>query len=335
MPVTRRIVTAGALALAATATVHNRARAAAEFALRFGHGFPSTHPINVRATEAAVRIRDETKGRVTIDMFPDSQLGGDSDLLTQIRSGAVDMFTTGGLILSTLVKVASLNGMGFAFSGYDKVWPAMDGDVGTVIRDGFTKAGLHAFRAWDNGFRQITSSTRPIATPADLRGMKLRVPVSPIYVSMFKALGAAPTSINLGETYSALQTHIVDGQENPLIVIDTTKFYEVQKYVSMTNHIWDGSWVLMNGGVWGSIPPDLQEIVTRNMDAAGEQERADIARLNASLRDTLAQRGLSVSQPDPEPFRQQLRSAGFYDDWKKQYDPAAWAALERYVGKLA
>ncbi len=333
MPITRRLFNAAALATAAVAP--RQVRAAAEFTLRFGHGYPSTHPLNVRATEAAARIKDDTKGRVTIDMFPDSQLGGDSDLLTQLRSGAVDMFSTGGLILSTLVKVASLNGMGFAFADYEKVWPAMDGDVGTLIREGFTKAGLHAFRAWDNGFRQVTSSTKPITTPADLRGLKIRVPVSPIYVSMFKALGAAPTSINLGETYSALQTHIVDGQENPLIVINTTKFYEVQKFVSMTNHIWDGSWVLMNGDVWASIPAELQAVVTRHIDAAGVDERADIARLNASLRDSLAQRGLAVNSPDPEPFRQQLRSAGFYDDWKKQYDPAAWAALERYVGKLA
>ena len=333
MPIKRRLFNVGAVALATVAS--RPARAAAEFTLRFGHGFPSTHPLNVRATEAAARIKEDTKGRVVIQMFPDSQLGGDSDLLSQLRSGALDMFSTGGLILSTLVRVASLNGMGFAFADYEKVWPAMDGDVGAVIREGFAKAGLHAFNTWDNGFRQVSNSKKPINGPEDLRGMKIRVPVSPIYVSMFKGLGAAPTSINLGETYSALQTHIVDGQENPLIVINTTKFYEVQKFVSMTNHIWDGSWVLVNGDAWKAIPADLQAIVTRHIDAAGLDERADIARLNASLRDSLAQRGLAVNTVEPEPFREQLRSAGFYDDWKKRYDPAAWAALERYVGKLA
>ena len=127
----------------------------------------------------------------------------------------------------------------------------------------------------------------------------------------------------------------MDGQENPLIVINTTKFYEVQKYVAMTNHIWDGSWVLMNGDIWGSLPRDLQEIVSRNLDASGLDERQDIAKLNDSLRATLAGQGLAVNTVDPAPFRDQLRSAGFYDDWKKQYDPTAWAALERYVGKLA
>ncbi len=335
MPINRRLFNIGGLALATAASRGARAAVPADFTLRFGHGYPSTHPLNVRATEAAARIEQDTKGRVVIQLFPNSQLGGDSDLLSQLRSGALDMFSTGGLILSTLVKVASLNGMGFAFADYEKVWPAMDGEVGAIIRDGFAKAGLHAFNIWDNGFRQVSNSKQPITGPADFRGMKIRVPVSPIYVSMFKGLGAAPTSINLGETYSALQTHIVDGQENPLIVIETTKFYEVQKFISMTNHIWDGSWVLVNGSVWKAIPADLQAIVTRHIDASGLDERADIARTNATLRDSLAQRGLAVNTVEPEPFRQQLRSAGFYEEWKTRYDPTAWAALERYVGKLA
>jgi TRAP-type transport system periplasmic protein len=334
MAINRRLFTVGSAALATAALLPRRAHAA-EFALRFGHGYPSTHPLNVRALEAAARIKDESKGRVTIDLFPDSQLGGDSDLLTQLRSGAVDFFSTGGLILSTLVKVASINGLGFIFADYQNVWPAMDGDLGTLIRNDFAKAGLHAFKVWDNGFRQTTTSTRPIHTPEDLKGFKIRVPVSPIYVSLFKALGASPTSINLGETYSALQTHIVDGQENPLIVSYTTRFYEVQKFISLTNHIWDGSWILANGDTWASLPPNLQEIVSRNLDASGLDERQDIARLNTSLRDTLASHGLAVNTVDPAPFRDRLRSAGFYADWRKQYGDAAWAVMEKYVGKLA
>jgi TRAP-type transport system periplasmic protein len=332
MSVTRRAFTLAAASLATPALL-GRARAA-EFALRFGTGYPATHPVNVRASEAASRIKDQTRGQVTIEMFPNSQLGGDSDLLSQLRAGALDFFSTGGLILSTLVRVASINGMGFAFSDYSKIWPAMDGDLGALIRDGFTKVDLHAFKVWDNGFREITTSTRPITSPADLSGFKIRVPVSPLYVSLFKALGASPTSINLGETYSALQTHIVDGQENPLVIVETTKFYEVQKYISLTNHIWDGSWIVVNGHVWSSMPTDVQDIITRNLDASGLEERQDVARLNATLAESLAKRGLTVNRPDPEPFRAKLREAGFYADWKKQYGDAAWGVLEKYVGSL-
>jgi tripartite ATP-independent transporter DctP family solute receptor len=338
MKTTRRAWMTHGIAAAALATVAlppRRARAA-EFSLRLGHGYPDTHPLNVRAREAAARIKDESKGRVEIDLYPNSQLGGDSDLLNQVRSGAVDFFSTGGLILSTLVKPAAISGMGFAFSGYDNVWPAMDGDLGAYVRDAFAKAKLHAMnRIWDNGFRQITTSNRAIVTPQDLQGFKIRVPVSTIYTSLFKALGSAPTSINLGETYSALQTHICDGQENPLIVVDTTKFYEVQKFVSMTNHIWDGNWILCNGDTWASLPPDLQAIVERNFDASALDQRADVLRLNTSLRDILAGRGLAVNTPESEPFKQKLREAGFYASWKGQFGAQGWDLLEKYVGKLA
>jgi tripartite ATP-independent transporter DctP family solute receptor len=326
---------AAVAAMGAAGLAPRRARAA-EFSLRFGHGYPDTHPLNVRAKEAAARIKDESKGRVEIDLYPNSQLGGDSDLLNQVRSGAVDFFSTGGLILSTLVKPAAISGMGFAFANYDKVWPAMDGELGAYVVDAFAKAKLHAMgKIWDNGFRQITTSNRAIATPQDLQGFKIRVPVSTIYTSLFKALGSAPTSINLGETYSALQTHICDGQENPLIVVDTAKFYEVQKYVSMTNHIWDGNWILCNGVTWASLPPDLQAIVERNFDQSALDQRADVLRLNTSLRDTLAGRGLAVNTPDAEPFKQKLREAGFYGSWKGQFGAPGWDLLEKYVGKLA
>ena len=109
-------------------------------------------------------------------------------------------------------------------------------------------------KIWDNGFRQTTTSTKPIVTPGRLRGMKLRVPPSPLWTSMFKAFDAAPASINFNEVYSALQTKIVDGQENPLAIISTAKLYEVQKYCSLTNHMWDGFWFLANQRAWEALP---------------------------------------------------------------------------------
>ena len=138
--------------------------------------------------------------------------------MSQIRSGGVEFFTLSGLILSTLVPAASINGIGFAFPDYASVWKAMDGELGAYVRGQIAKTNqiLAMETIWDNGFRQTTTSTKPIKTPDDFRGMKLRVPVSPLWTSMFKALGASPASINFNEVYSALQTKIVDGQENPL-----------------------------------------------------------------------------------------------------------------------
>src|SRR3984957_8461253 len=121
----------------------------------------------------------------------------------------------------------------------------MDGEPGAHVRSVIAKSGLVAFeKMGDNGYRQVTSSTPPINTPDHFKGFKIRVPVSPLWTSMFKAFGAAPASINFSEVYSALQTKVVEGQENPLAIIATAKLYEVQKYASTTNHMWDGFWFL-------------------------------------------------------------------------------------------
>src|SRR6202023_101996 len=123
-------------------------------------------------------------------------------------------------------------------------------------------------KIWDNGFRQITTSTKPIVTPADLQGMKIRVPVSALWTSLFKSLGASPTGINFAEVYSALQTKLVDGQENPLAIIYAAKLYEVQKYCSLTNHMWDGWWFLANKAAWDKVPATIQEIVAKRINEA-------------------------------------------------------------------
>ena len=309
---------------------------AAEFVYRYANNNVIAHPMNIRLREAADKIKEESGGRMEIQLFPNSQLGGDSDMLSQLRTGAIQIFNLSGLILATYVPVASINGIGFAFKDYDQVWPAMDGALGAFVRSAIAKAGLYAFNnMWDNGYRQITSSTHPINTPDDIKGFKIRVPVSPLWTSMFKALGASPTSININEVYSALQTKIVEGQENPLSLINLFKFYEVQKYVSFTNHMWDGFWTLANAKAWADLPKDLQEIVARNINGAALKEREDVRQLNDSLQGDLTQKGMVFNKTDAEKFRATLRTAGFYAEWKDKYGAEAWAALEKQVGSLS
>ena len=332
---TRRALLGATAAAPLLAFGVRRARAA-EFSYKFANNLPATHPLNVRATEAAARILEATKGRLEIKVFPSNQLGSDTDVLAQLRSGAVEFFTLSGLILSTLVPVASINGIGFAFKSYDQVWPAMDGALGALVRGAIAKKGLMAMeKIWDNGFRQVTTSTKPIVTPEDLKGLKIRVPVSPLWTSMFAALGASPTSINLTEVYSALQTHIVDAQENPLAVISTVKFYEVQKFCSMTNHMWDGYWFLANNKAWNALPEDVREIAAREINRSAMDQRADVAALNANLRGKLAELGMAFNDPDTAAFRDVLKKAGFYKDWRAKYGDEAWKVLEEAVGELS
>jgi tripartite ATP-independent transporter DctP family solute receptor len=333
----RRIITAGSSILLASVAAPRIARAQqAQWVYKYANNLPEAHPMNIRAHEMAAAIKQETNGRFDLQIFPSSQLGSDTDTLSQVRSGGVEFFTLSGLILSTLVPAASINGMGFAFADYDTVWKAMDEDLGAYIRAQIAKANLVAMeKIWDNGFRQTTTSTKPVQTPNDFRGMKLRVPPSPLWTSMFKAFDAAPASINFNEVYSALQTKIVDGQENPLAIIATAKLYEVQKYCSLTNHMWDGFWFLANRRAWESLPDDVRAIVAKHINTAGTKERDDVAKLNANLQQDLTAKGLVFNRPDPLAFRDKLRAAGFYSEWKSKYGEEAWSLLEKSAGKLA
>jgi tripartite ATP-independent transporter DctP family solute receptor len=334
----RKFLHAGSAAAAGVAAfgILTRRGEAAEFTWRYANNVVVAHPVNVRIREAVDKIREQSGGRIELQVFPNSQLGGDTDMLSQLRTGAIQMFNLSGLILATFVPLASINGIGFAFKDYDQVWSAMDGALGSFIREAIAKAGLYAFaNMWDNGYRQITSSTHPIAAPEDLKGFKIRVPVSPLWTSMFKAFGASPASINFNEVYSAMQTKIVEGQENPLALINLYKFYEVQKFVSLTNHMWDGFWTLANGRAWAGLPKELQEIVERNLNEAARKEREDVRALNASLQGELTQKGMTFNGTDAENFRAALRAAGFYAEWKEKYGADAWAVLEKQVGALS
>ncbi len=333
MTITRRSMLIGAAAVPLVSTIRYAGAQAAEFNYKYANNLPLAHPMNVRAQEAVDKIREATGGRVAIQIFPNNQLGADTDMLSQVRSGGVEFFTLSPLILSTLVPNASISGIGFAFPGYDQVWPAMDGELGQYVRGEIEKANLVVMeKIWDNGFRQITSSTKPIESAADLQGFKIRVPVSPLWTSMFTAFEAAPASINFAEVYSALQTGVVDGQENPLAIISTAKLYEVQKFCSMTNHMWDGFWFLANKAAWEALPEELRGVVAENINAAGVLEREDVAALNASLKDDLTSNGMTFNEPDPASFRQKLAEGGFYAEWKGKYGDEAWAILEKAVG---
>ncbi len=334
MTISRRLVL-GAAALPLFA-IRTRPAGAAEFTYKLANNTPATHPLTVRMTEAAERILKRTDGRVEFRVFPNSQLGSDTDMLSQLRSGAIEFFSLSGLILSTLVPPASINGVGFAFKSYDQVWAAMDGKLGAFVRAEIGKRGLLAMdNMWDNGFRQTTTSVKAIRTADDFRGLKMRVPVSPLWTSMFTALGASPASINFAEVYSALQTKIVDGQENPLALIEVAKLYEVQKFCSTTNHMWDGFWLLANRRAFDRLPADAQGVVAEELNASAKQERVDVAALNANVRGKLEAAGLAFNDPEPASFRDLLKKNGFYAEWRGKYGDEAWRVLEDAVGSLS
>ncbi len=165
----------------------------------------------------------------------------------------------------------------------------------SLLRDDLKKAGyLTTNKILDSGFHQITNNKGPINTVADVQGLKLRAPPSPIQVSTWKAIGAAPASMNFSELYTALQTGVVDGQESPPSLTKTTRLFEVQKYLSLTSHIWDGWYTLINPQAFGRLPKDMQDLVMDSFDQAGMDERKDLAALNQRRADFHGREGHAV-----------------------------------------
>ena len=309
---------------------------AAEFAYKYGTALPDGHPMAIRSREAIAKIKEESNGKLDITFYPSSVLGQDTAMMSQATAGALEIYGMSLDILAQKNPPAAIFGVGFAFPDYETAWKAMDGELGNYCRGLSEKAGLYCMdKAFDHGFREITSKAKPIKAPDDLKGMKIRLPVAPLFISLFQHLGASPTPINFGEVYSALQTGLVDGQENPLILIDTAKLYEVQKYCSMTNHIWVGLHISFNPAAWKRLPNDLQELAHKHFSEAALSERADWQVMDKTEIEKMSKAGLVFSTPDTQPFREALRKSGFYADVKKQMGDEAWGLLEKYVGPLA
>lgn len=308
---------------------------AAEFNYKLGASAPMDHPALLRSKEAAEKIRQESNGRLEITLYPNSQLGGDTAMIAQAISGAMEIYNLPIDLLAPRNPVCGIAGVGFAFPDYDHVWAAMDGELGKMLRGVAEELGLHCIeKGYDHSFRQVTTRTKPINTPDDLRGLKIRLPVAPYLISLFRHLGASPTAINFSEAYSALQTGVVDAQENPLVLIDTAKLYEVQRYCSLTNHVWSGFHTAFNARAWRRLPPNLQEIAERNFTAAALAQRQDFVAMTQAEQQNLTGKGMAFNSPELKPFRDTLAKSGFYRDMKKTAGDKAWALLEKYVGPL-
>ena len=280
MNISRRAAIGSAIA----ATVARPPRAsAAEFTYKLGHDQPANHRRNVRAVEAADNIARELNGRLVVQCYPNNQLGGDTQMLAQVRSGALELLQIGDNILANIVPVLLVADIPFAFKCYQDLWAAMDGDLGTFIHAEITKVGLHVFdKGWDAGFRNVFTSSRPVNVVADLKGLKLRVPQAPIQIALFKALGASPTALNNSELYTGLQTHLVDGAEQPLSSIESSRLVRSVEIHSLTRHQPTTFELVANGGAWRRLPPDLQEILaaTSTRRRCGNARTLPMARIS-------------------------------------------------------
>src|SRR6202521_135518 len=259
--ISRRHFTRGVLAtggmMLATPPTH-----AGAIELRQFPNQPADSPLHKRLVEMWAAVRDQSGGRVRVQTFADNNkiAGGDPAALNMVVSGELDFFTLNGGSIGNLVPATNVQGVLFAFRTQAQVFDSLDGDLGDYLREEMKTKGIYALPkgCFDNGFHQITCSTRPIRTVEDLQGLRIRTPDAPIYVEAWKAMGASPVVANFNKLYETLKNGAAEAQTNPLAVAELLKLYEVQKYVSMTNHGWSGFNLLANWKLWQRLPSDVQ-----------------------------------------------------------------------------
>jgi tripartite ATP-independent transporter DctP family solute receptor len=306
---------------------------AAQFEYKLAHVDPVEYPASVRMVQMADAVYRETNGRMKIQVFPNALLGSTTSILTQVRLGSVQFSWINHSTYSSVVPIAQIDSVGFVFDSEKRAFSALDGALGAYIRKEFAAKGLYVFeKTSSSSFHQMISSTRPIRTVNDFAGFKVRTLASPLFIDLFKTLGASAVAIDSNEMYTAAQTHVVDGLELALGIIEAYRIFEVQKYISITNHLWTGYWLAANGETWNALPGDIQAVVQRNAAKYTLLERTDIAAFNASVGDKLQRQGITFNTADTTGMRARL--SPYYNRWKNEFGSTAWDLLEATTGKL-
>ena len=300
------------------------------------HGQSASSTLHGNLVRMWAAIGVETGGRVTASVFAENGkvAGGDPTALRMLIAGEIQFYTLMGGILGTVVPVAEVQQVPFAFASAEQAHKAIDGPLGRMLGDEMAAKGMHLFPqgGFDNGMRQVAGVTRAVATPDDLAGMTIRVPPGQLIFDTFAALGAEPVIIPAYQLYDGLATGRVAAQENPLAVLEGFKLYELVKYVSMTNHMWSGFNLMAHLATWRRLPDDIRSVIERNVTAHVRQQRLDQAALNASLRQDLARRGLMFNEVEQAAFRARLGEV--YSTWRKKLGTRCWSLLEAEVGHL-
>ena len=255
---------------------------AAEYVLKFSHVVSPNTPKGKAAVYFEKRLEELSKGRIDVQVYPNSQLYKDSAVLKALKLNSVQMACPSFSKFGKIVPQLALFDLPFLFRDIDHLHKVQDSEVGQKLRDMVTAKGFVALDFWDNAFKQMTDSKRPLIKPEDAKGLKFRIMSSKVLEEQFKAVGAIPQVMPFSEVYSALQQGVIDGQENTNSNIYTKKFYEVQKYMSVTNHGYLGYLVVMSKKFWNSLPDDLKAAVKQAMKEATAKEREYAIELDKS-----------------------------------------------------
>ena len=309
----RLLLLAGVLVLGLTAAAN-----AADFVFKLGHIADPENPYAKGAEKFAQLVKEKTGGKVEVQVFPSSQLGNQRDLVEGTQFGTIDFTMTSTAVLGNFLPQAAVFDLPFIFRDVQHAYKALD-TVGMEIAEKLQGMKLLAY--YENGVRHMTNSKRPIRKPEDMKGLKIRVMEQPIYIEMIKALGGNPTPMAFGELYTALQQGVVDGQENPAAHIYTARFFEVQKYISLTAHTYSAEPMLVSLAAWNKLPKDLQEKVQTAANESRDWQRDLCRQLEEGYWTKIQESGKSEINRDVD-------KQAFADATR-----GVWAMFEKKVGK--
>lgn len=241
--------------------------------LKFAFSLAKDHPLGQGAQKFAHLVGQKSGGKIKVTLFANAVLGSDTQNLSAVRGGTLDFASMATGLLAGIDKQFMVFDFPFLFDSPQEAYGLADGPVGTRLQAGLAAHGIVGLGIWDLGFRNMTNSKRPIARHEDLQGLKLRVIASPIYLDMFNTLGANPVPMTFGEVYGALESKAIDGQDNPVGVIESAKFAEVQKYLSLTRHVYTGMPVLMSKKTWDGMSEAERKLIIDAANEAKQEER--------------------------------------------------------------
>ena len=289
----------------------------AQTVLKLSHNAAPGNPKAVASDKFAELVELKTNGRVKVVVGGSAQFGDDAESITNMRLGTLALSANSQGATSGAVPEFALLGLPFLFKDLNHAYRVVDGPVGQKLGDASNNKGLVLLSLWDNGIRHTSNNKRPINTPNDLKGIKLRTPPDPMTLDIFKALGANPAPLAFSELYIALQQGVFDGQENPLVNIYSSKLYEVQKYISLTGHKYEATPLLASKVVWNTISKQDQAAVKEAAIEAGKLNRQLSLAADADLKAKLTAAGVQINPVDQAPFIAQTKNV--YDKWSKQY----------------
>ncbi len=285
------------------------APASAPILMKLGHFANDTHPGNLAAKQFAENVEKRTKGAVKITVYPNNQLGSPPELLEQNILGAIDMSLGTQGSLDKYSKKFAVVMLPFIFKDYQHAYKVLDGPFVPWAAPDLDKQGLVFLSNWDYGFRNLTNNVRPIEKADDVKGLKLRTPPEIQLQSAMEALGGNVTKIAFPELFMAMKQGVVDGQENPLAVIFFNKYYEAQKYLAITNHVYNSMVHVISKKTWDKLTPDQQKIFKEESKLAGELMRKKIQSEEKDLIKKLEEKGMKVTYPNQADFKAKMGPA--------------------------